>query len=157
MPDGTPDTSLELQDEPTSKRRTSGRVKSKPILLSDEPYPSQATNGVKRKRVNLRDEDLENLSDDELEGRSSQLEENDPDEEELKEKRRRAKSSAKKPAAKKSKTTTLAMRPATNGVKKSTKPRKPKATPTGTGVDDQTGLYGTCWSQTKRSCTNDYV
>ena len=64
LPVGTPDTSLELQDESISRRRVSSRVRSKPSLLSDKPYHSQATNGVKRKRAELHDEDLENLSEE---------------------------------------------------------------------------------------------
>ena len=141
-PAGTPDTSLEPQPDTTSKRRISGRVKSKPTLLSDDAYLSQASNGVKRKRVEVRDEDLENLSDDELEGRSSPVDESGPDEEELKEQRRKARSSVKKPAAKKPKTTTLAMRPAGNGAKKPAKPKKSKTTATGSMGDDETRLFG---------------
>ena len=148
-PAGTPDTSLEPQPDTTSKRRISGRVKSKPALLSDDPYLSQASNGVKRKRVELRDEELEILSDDELEGRRSSVDESGPDEEELKEQRSKArrgakKPAAKKPAAKKSKTTTLAMRPAGNGVKKPARPKKSTTTATGNAGDDETGLYGVC-------------
>ena len=77
-------------------------MRTKPALLSDDAYLSQASNGIKRKRVDPNDADLENLSDDELEARSSpgEGEESGPDEEELKEKRRKARSGGRRPVAK---------------------------------------------------------
>ncbi|KAL9128431.1 MAG: hypothetical protein Q9217_002893 [Psora testacea] len=145
--DDTPDTSLELNDDDTtSGRRKSGRVRSKPTLLSQEPNYSQASNGVKRKRVESRSGDLEDLSDDELEGRSSPVEGSDPDEQEYREQRRKA----RKPTLKKSKnsvTTTLAMRPAVNGMKKPAKAKKSRPKAAVTVNDDETGLYAEVFSR----------
>ena len=144
-PVGTPDTSLELQDEPTAKRRVSSRMRSKPTNFSDGPEQAPTSNGVKRKRTAPVDRPTDNDTEEEVEDEESEPDdENDdePDEEELKEARRRTRARAKKPAAKKSKTTTLAMRPAVNGVKKATKIRKAKAAPAGIAGDDESGLYG---------------
>ena len=80
---------------------------------------------------------------------SSDENESEPDEEELKEKRRRAprvKKAQSKPATKKPKTTTvgttkLVMRPATNGVKKPSKPRN-RSAKKNTTDEEGSGLYG---------------
>ena len=136
-PAGTPDTSLELQDDTTSNRRKSGRVRSKPTLLSDDQHRSQASNGNKRKRVVSRRGDLEDASS---EGGSESSDES-PDEEELRERRKKA----RKPAIKMSKaagTSTLAMRPATNGVKRPAKAKKSRAKVGVAEAGDETGLYG---------------
>ncbi|KAL9112506.1 MAG: hypothetical protein Q9187_007767, partial [Circinaria calcarea] len=147
--------SMELSDPATSEmdatnRRRSGRATQKPALYQQDPNIAIRSNGNgKRKRavtveVELEDEDVEESSPDESEG--------DPDEEELKEKRKKAsklKPTPKKPAAKRSKTVTntamkLPMRPATNGVKKTPKPRKPRArqnTDTADEGSEDSGLY----------------
>lgn len=151
--DGTPDTSLSLPFNNPSNRRISGRVRNKPALLSDDAYLSQTSNGIKRKRLDPNDADLENLSDDELEergyiGRGGDGEDNGPDEEEVKEKKRKARG-GKKPVAKRARagegTTSLAMRPAgVNGVgaaakKAGGRSRKVKGLAT---AEDDTGLFG---------------
>ena len=140
-PANTPDTSLELHDDDTTlNRRKSGRVRSKPTLLLQESSLLQS-NGVKRKRTDLRGDEREDLSEDELEGRSSPVEESGPDEEELRQARRKA----RKPAAKKSKksaTTTLAMRPIVNGLEKPAKAQKSRAKTAATPDDGATGLFG---------------
>lgn len=138
-PAGTPDTSLELHDDASTKRRVSSRVRSKPTIYSDKTEPSPASNGVKRKRAPIVGD---NISEDVSEGGGSPAEESDPDEEELKEKRRKARSGTKKPAAKKSKTTTLAMRPATNGVKRTTKPKKARGQAPVIAGHEEIGLFG---------------
>lgn len=87
--------------------------------------------------------------DDSEEETSPENSDGDADEEEAKEKNRRAAKSKKiqsKPAAKKPKTaaamtTKLAVRPATNGIKKPAKPKKPRARANFTIADDGTGLY----------------
>lgn len=147
---------MELSDPATSEmdatnRRRSGRATQKPALYQQDPNIAIRSNGNgKRKRavpveVELDEEDAEESSPDESEG--------DPDEEELKEKRRKAsksKPTEKKPAAKRSRTATntamkLPMRPATNGVKKTPKTRKPRArqnTETADESSEDSGLYG---------------
>jgi len=141
----TPDTSLELHDP--SNRRKSGRTRQQPVLLQQDPNLSQVSNGnsAKRKRAELRGGDLDELSADELDEESSS-DESDPDEEELKERRRKTKKAPPKPAAKKPKTgsattTTLAVRPAVNGLKTASKPKKPSARPVKNAADGGTGLY----------------
>ena len=139
-PVGTPDTSLELQDDAPKNRRVSGRVRSKPVSYSDPPEPTATTNGVKRKRAPTV---VDTLSEDDImaEGESTPPVESDPDEEELKEKRRKARNTPKKPAAKKSKTTTLAMRPATNGVKRTARPKRAKGIAS-IVANEEEGLFG---------------
>ncbi|KAL9640806.1 MAG: hypothetical protein Q9164_000041 [Protoblastenia rupestris] len=144
-PAATPDTSLELHDDSASNRRKSVRVRSKPALLSQDPYFSHSSNGIKRKRVESRDSGPEDVSDDDLEGGGRSVEESDADEEELREQRRKA----KKPALKKSRksaTTILAMRPAVNGVKKSAKTQKSRAKAAVKVNDDETGLFAEVFS-----------
>jgi hypothetical protein len=112
---------------------------------------SQVTNGTgKRKRTDLRGGDMTDAQDDDSEEETSpENSDGDADEEEAKEKNRRAAKSKKiqsKPAAKKPKTaaamtTKLAVRPATNGIKKPAKPKKPRARANFTIADDGTGLY----------------
>ncbi len=141
----TPDTSLELHD--TSNRRKSVRTRQQPVLLQQDPNLSQVPNGnsAKRKRAELRGGDLDELSADELDEESSS-DESDPDEEELKERRRKTKKAPPKPAAKKPKTgsammTTLAVRPAVNGLKTASKQKKPSARPVKNAANGGTGLY----------------
>ena len=143
-PAGTPDTSLELQDDPGTKRRISSRMRSKPTTYSDVPERPPTSNGVKRKRAPTVDEQVENDNEEEVESESD--EDGEPDEEELKEARRRTRTKAKKPATKKSKTATLAIRPAVNGVKRTARARKGKTGATGIAGDDETGLYGSYMS-----------
>ena len=145
---------MEASDPATSDattRRRSGRVKSKPVLLRQDPnLPVASSGGGKRKRV----DDAETEGEAELEDELSSLDESesDPDEEELKEQRRKArkpKAARAKPAAKKPKTAThafqsLPIRPATNGVKKPVKlrPRKAPSRPREvTSVEEEDGLY----------------
>lgn len=133
-------------NDATSTRR-SGRVKHKPVLLQTDPNASLLANGTgKRKRdANLEEDDVDIIGSE-----SSDLDESngDPDEEELKEKRRksRSKKPVTKPAAKKPKTgapntTSLPVRPATNGVKKPSKPRQTRAKPSAVIDDEGTGLF----------------
>ena len=151
--------SMESSD-PTSpdatNRRRSGRVKSKPVLLQQDPnVPVISSGGSKRKRP----DDAETEAEDEPEEELSSLEESesDPDEEELKEQRRKArkpKAPRSKPTAKKPKTAShtfksLPMRPATNGLKKPAKPKpkpRPRKAPSRAreiaSVEDEEGLYG---------------
>ena len=142
----TPDTSISPTDAPN--RRKSGRVKHKPVPLQEDPNISMSTDGSgKRKRLTAEQGlDTQGGESDE----ESRVDENDgdPDEEELKEKRKKsgtrkapAKRAAKKPKTGHAKTTTLPVRPAVNGVKKATKPRKPRARPNGLIADGGTGLY----------------
>ncbi|MCJ1376989.1 hypothetical protein MMC17_000079 [Xylographa soralifera] len=151
--------SMELSDPvtpattDTPNRRKSTRTAQKPISYQQNQIVSIGSTGSgKRKRgdnTNI-DIDADPLGDE----TSSDDNESDPDEEELKELRRRApsvKRVQKKPAAKKSKTTrpattSLAMRPATNGIKKPTKPRKPRAKQNITDPDE-TSLYADVFSQ----------
>lgn len=151
--------SMELSDPVTSEsnlgpidatnRRKSSRVRHKPVLLQDDHKISRSSNGTgKRKRGGTIQEggtDADNISLDEASDSDG-----DPDEEELKEKKRKAprvKKMPSKPAAKKPKTSdmrtaSLPVRPAMNGVKKASKPKKPQAQSSGTVVKDATGLYG---------------
>ena len=146
-PAETPDTSLEIQDDAPKGRRVSSRVRSKPTVYSDQFEPPSSVNGIKRKRALTVNE---NYAQTGLDGETSLTEESDPDgdpdEEELKEQRRKAKNTPKKPAAKRSKTktTTLAMRPATNGVKKVARPRKNTARAPRIASGEETGLFGSC-------------
>lgn len=130
----------------TSTRR-SGRAKHKPVLLQTDPNASIVANGSGKRK---RDANSEEVDVDIVGSESSDLDESngDPDEEELKEKRRKSRSkkpttrpAAKKPKTAVSKTTSLPVRPATNGVKKPSKPRQPRAKPTAVIDDDGTGLF----------------
>ncbi|KAL6721547.1 cohesin complex subunit [Lecanora helva] len=143
----TPDTSIDMNS--TTDRRKSGRAKQKPVLLNKDPNipHSSMSSGGKRKRVEAHTETVAELSDED-EDESSHVE-SDPDEEELKDKRRklaRSKKAAPKSAAKKRKTgpdlsANLAMRPAVNGVKKTKKPKQPRARPLKNDAEAGTGLY----------------
>ena len=142
----TPDTSIDI--ESTANHRKSARAKQKPVLLNKDPnIPQNSYAGGKRKRVETRDIDVEDLGDEEEE--SSQGE-SDPDEEELKEQRRKAARSKRgpsKPNAKKAKTangltTNLAVRSLPNGVKKTTRAKQARPRPLKDAVDAGTGLYG---------------
>lgn len=153
--------SMELSDpttpDPTANnnatsRRKSTRTKQKPVLLQEDPYVSNVSNGSsKRKRAEMHDEDSADQEDD-IPNEESSLDESDgdPDEEELKEQRRRApkiKKAPSKPVAKKPKTmnaptTKLAVRPAVNGAKRAPKPIKPRARSITATTDIGTGLYG---------------
>ena len=145
---------MELSDPATPatmdapNRRKSARTVQKPISYQQDQIVSIGRTGSgKRKRGDTTNTDID--ADSLGEETSSDDNESDPDEEELKEQRRRApriKRVQSKPASKKPKTarpttTSLAMRPATNGVKKPTKPRKPRAKQNATD-SDETGLYG---------------
>ena len=130
-------------------RRKSGRAIQKPTLYQQDPNIS-INNSAGGKRKRARNDETE--EDVDLVDAESSLddEESEPDEEELKEKRRRAVRERKvqsKPATKRAKTRAdgpvkLAMRPATNGKKKVSKPKaaRAKKKTVATSEDD---LYGT--------------
>ena len=155
----TPDTSLDI--DATTNRRKSGRAIRKPVLLNKDPNIPQNSvgNSGKRKRVDVPIQDAVDTSDAESDDQVSE-DESDPDEEELKERRRKAsktnkapsKSVAKKPRTGPALTTNLAVRPATNGVKKNARPKQPRAHPVRNTEDNATGLY--CkWSDHARFST----
>ena len=134
-----------------TSRRKSRRNVQKPVFYQQDPkvsIGSVTSNGSgKRKRAAQPEATVDaEISSDET---SPDEEESDPDEEELKEQRRRATSTKKsqnRPAPKRSKiltagTTNLVMRPASNGVKRAFKPRKPRARQN-FSRDEATGLYG---------------
>lgn len=138
-----------------TNRRKSARTRQKPVLLQDDITASRPSNvNGKRKRGDNEEEGLTGSGRDLLgeDGSPSESDgdDGDPDEEELKEKRRRAprvKRAQGKPAAKKPKTTgvrtaSLPVRPAINGSKKTSRPKKPQAGPQQAVLDDETGLYG---------------
>ena len=160
----TPDTSLDLTN--TASRRKSGRATRKPVLLNKDPNISQVGvgNSGKRKRVAVPAQDVADSSDAESDDEDSD-DESDPDEEELKERRRKAarskkapsKSIAKKPRTGLALTTSLAVRPATNGVKKPAKPKQPRARPIKNAQDTGTGLYCTWADHAKLSSSADNV
>lgn len=135
-----------------TNRRKSARTRQKPVLLQDDITTSRSSNANgKRKRGDVGREAGTDSDNDLLdEESSSQESDGDPDEEELKEKRRRAPRAKKaqgKPAAKKPKTTnvrtaSLPVRPAMNGVKKASRPKKPQARSNRLDLNDGTGLYG---------------
>ena len=147
--------SMELSDPLTpdpsgaTNRRKSTRTRQKPVLLHEDFSTTSGNN--KRKRTELHSnasgDNQDNILDDE-----SSLEESDgdPDQEEVKERKRRAprpKKPQTKPTVKKAKTnntvtTKLAVRPAMNGTKKASKPKKPPIRSVGDASDDGTGLYG---------------
>lgn len=146
---------MELSDPATPatlgapNRRKSGRAVQKPVSVY-QPNPGVligSSGSGKRKRADAVDIDTD--ADPMSDATSSEENESEPDEEELKEQRRRASKGKKvqsKPAAKKPRTaatgtTNLAMRPATNGAKKASKPRKPRVKKFGTD-SQETGLYG---------------
>ena len=140
-----PNSSIDMNG--TANRRKSGRAKHKPVLLNKDPnIPQVTSSGAKRKRTDTLAEDVGEPSDADMDEESSP-DESDPDEEELKERRRKAKRAPSKPALKKPKaghglTTNLAVRPAVNGVKKTSRPKQPRARPVKNTADDGTGLYG---------------
>ncbi|MCJ1247723.1 hypothetical protein MMC30_004938 [Trapelia coarctata] len=135
-----------------TSRRKSGRAIHKPVLYQPAPDTSVTNGSGKRKRAAPAAVEME--VDSVGEETSSDRDESEPDEEELREQRRRAKKATKsqrKPAAKKPKTSTgettkLAMRPATNGTKKASRPRKASAKQNLT-ADEGTGLYAEVFSQ----------
>ena len=139
----TPDTSTSSNDATT--RRRSGRVTQKPVLYNQNVAVTGNGSG-KRKRFFA----TERESSEEEGDSSTSLDESDgdPDEEEIKERRRRSrgKTGTGKPAAKKQKTTkpsitNLPVRSAINGVKKASKPRKPRAPPRLGIADEGAGLF----------------
>lgn len=152
--------SMELSDPLTpdpsgaTNRRKSTRTRQKPVLLQEDFSTTRSNSGSnKRKRTEPRSEESadneeDNISDDES---SPEESDGDPDQEELKERKRRApkpkktqiKPSAKKPKVDNTTTTTkLAVRPAMNGTKKASKPKKPPARSIADASEDVTGLYG---------------
>lgn len=141
----TPNSSIDMNG--TANRRKSGRVRQKPVLLNKDPnIPQITSSGAKRKRAATFVKDVEGESDGDMDEESSS-EESDPDEEELKERRRRTKKAPSKPASKKPKagsglSMNLAVRPAINGAKKTSRPKQPRSRPVKNAADDGTGLYG---------------
>lgn len=135
-----------------TNRRKSARNRQKPVLLQDDIVASRSSNvNGKRKRGDNEAGGATDTGHDLLgEDGSPPESDDDPDEEELKEKRRRAprvKRAQGRPAAKKPKTTgigtaSLPVRPAINGSKKTSRPKKPQAEPKKPVLDDETGLYG---------------
>lgn len=154
--------SMELSDPVTpesnfgaghaTNRRKSARARQKPVLLQDDITTSRASHGNgKRKRAEISEGGVTDSGDDILgEESSSHESDGDPDEEELKEKRRRAprakrvqgKPVVKKPRIAEARTTKLPVRPAMNGAKKASRPRKPQARSNRAVSNDETGLYG---------------
>jgi cohesin complex subunit SA-1/2 len=151
---------------PSGDRRKSGRTTRKPELFSQtysDPNGT-ATGGAKRKRTTTGDENEDEIEDagDASEPESEEVEEDDePDEEELREKRRAARraSTRKTPAGTKAKPRSkgsrsskkpkvarngvgdqLALRPAANGAKPASRPRKPNVRPS--LIAGESGLYG---------------
>ena len=159
----TPDTSLDMTS--TNNRRKSGRAIRKPVLLNKDPNIPQVSvgNSTKRKRVDAV-QDLVDSSDPESEDEASD-DESDPDEEELKERRRKAsktkkapiKSVAKKPRTGRGLTTSLAVRPATNGVKRNARPKPARAHPVKNAQDNATGLYCRWADHARLSTLADYL
>ncbi|KAI9870937.1 MAG: hypothetical protein M1830_003611, partial [Pleopsidium flavum] len=139
---------MELSDPDSShatNRRKSGRAVKKPDFFQEDPT-TPSTNSAKRKRPDRAAEEDENVGEDASGEESVEESDGEADEEELKEKRRRASKAKKgqnKPAAKKPKTLNglgkLALRPAPNGVKKASKPRK--APPRQSAAEEVDGLY----------------
>ena len=144
----TPDTSLDMTT--TNNRTKSGRAIRKPVLLNKDPNIPQISvgNSGKRKRADVPLQDVVDSSDAESDEEVSD-DESDPDEEELKERRRKisktkkapSKAVAKKPRTGPALTTDLAVRPATNGVKKNARSKQPRARPVRIADDNATGLY----------------
>lgn len=153
--------SQEPASTPGTDRRKSGRVTRKPELFS-QSYGDTTPGGAKRKRGNAGedDEDAEEEQGQEPEDASeSGDDEGEADEEELREKKRVArrkpskgssssvtKSTAKPRMMKKARVAgngiagQLALRPATNGKKPSSRARKPKVRPSLAAGEH--GLYG---------------
>lgn len=143
-----------------SDRRKSGRVSKRPDLFSQTSSSiNDAAGGGKRKRGGSDDED--EIEDDEnaSQSDSDQVNDDDADEEELREKKRaarrapankssvpkaKAKSasnhSAKKPRVGNGIGGQLAIRPAANGKRTTSRVKKPKARPS--LAAGETGLYG---------------
>ena len=131
-------------------RRKSGRAIQKPVLYQQDPNIS-INDSISGKRKRARNDETE--EDVDLVDAESSLdeEESDPDEEELKEQRRRVARERKvlsKPATKRARpredgSVKLAMRPATNGTKKASKPKaaRGRRKAVTTGIEDD--LYGT--------------
>lgn len=146
----------QTQSSPRSDRRKSGRVSKKPELLSQSYNDAEGPGGGKRKRAY--GDDNEDAGEEDMSGSESEgTVDDEPDEEELRERKLAARrSSAKKGpkpltksrpshSAKKAKVGNgtggqLALRPATNGKRKASRPRKPKARPS--LAAGETGLYG---------------
>lgn len=146
----------QTQSSPASDRRKSGRVSKKPELFS------QSYNDTKSKRKRAEGEDDEEEDDNVSESESDDTADSEPDEEELREKKRAArKTSTRKQSSTKtgkSKSSVprsskkqkvgngirgqLALRPAANGKRTVSRPRKPKARPS--LAAGETGLFGTC-------------
>lgn len=159
-----------VSPEPDAQsRRKSGRVVQKPVLFQEDPdVPGTANPSTKRKRGSAQGLPGTNGAGEDdapdTEGSDDDAEEDDgsePDEEQRARQRRRArtKKSKSKPAAKKPKVAQdgpveLTIRPAPNGVKKASKPRKPRAKParrSGSDVDAGSGLYNEVFAQGKSS------
>ena len=135
-----------------TSRRKSGRVKQKPQVYQEDLDLSQANGSYsgKRKRSTLRGGSADDALDDKSEESNEEASDGDPDEEELRERRRRPrnKKPLTKPAPKKPRTagassTTLPVRPAVNGVKKPSKPKRAQASRIvgAEAEDDGHGLY----------------
>ncbi|MCJ1477261.1 hypothetical protein MMC13_005932 [Lambiella insularis] len=152
--------SMELSDPVTPatwdapNRRKSGRTVQKPVSVyqPDSNVSINSSGSGKRKRAEAVDIDTD--ADPLGVETSSDENESEPDEEELKEQRQRASKGKRvqsKPAAKKPKiaaagTMSLAMRPAINGAKKISKPRKPRAKKS-TSDNGETGIYAEIFVQ----------
>jgi cohesin complex subunit SA-1/2 len=148
----------QTQSSPRSDRRKSGRVSKKPELLSQSYNDAEGPGGGKRKRAH--GDDNEDAGEEDMSGSESEdTVDDEPDEEELRERKLAARrssakqSSRSKPltksrpshSAKKAKVGDgtggqLALRPATSGKQKASRPRKPKARPS--LAAGETGLYG---------------
>ena len=149
-----------------TNRRKSGRAVQKPVLYQQDPNLSIASSGSgKRKRGH--DVGGDDVNDEEplAEESSPDEEDSEPDEEELKEQRKRAargKKTQSRPATKKAKTggngtVKLAMRPATNGIRRATKPKAARARKKIGGFDDDS-LYGNNFAlETVRCLSTDLV
>ncbi|KAL3495767.1 hypothetical protein BJX62DRAFT_233032 [Aspergillus germanicus] len=166
QPGSTQDTA-----SPAGDRRKSGRATRKPELFSQThgDINGATAGGAKRKRTTTRDENEDDIVDAEDVSESEEDDEEDePDEEELREQRRAArKASAKKASsgtkpkpksqgtrsAKKPKVAgngianQLAFRPATNGGKPASRPRKPKVRPS--LVAGESGLYAEVFGKSR--------
>ena len=133
-------------------RRRSARTRSKPTPQVEVDASRSSNGSTKRKRADL-EGDPSVDGDEGLSEEESNLEESDgaPDEEELKEKRKKVlktRKSATKPIAKSQKKDSraiieLPVRPATNGVKGVSKPKKPRPVRANLAASDEgSGLYG---------------
>ena len=142
-------------------RRKSGRAIQKPVLYQQDPNVSinDSTSGKRKRARNDEMEEDVDVADAES---SLDEEESEPDEEELKEQRRRAARERKvpsKPATKRPRTredgsVKLAMRPATNGTKKASKPKAPRARKKTVAMHEEGDLYGTYDSFMPPLCCN---